>query len=362
MAENQEDRSSDDLTEQESPYRLEEFRQKGQVSQSKELTGIVTLIGTASAIYITAPMIGQGVIEFMQELFRTDLAARSDLGNGQFLGNLMMRFLKLIVTLSLPVSMVGFVVAIAASFSQVGSVFSTDPITPDFSKMSPLKGLQRQFSKKHMLESLLLLIKATIITVTAYFVMKSRVFDAPGWSGLEPVGQFAVFGLIGKAVFFPIVGILGVFACFDFWINKQEYSKQLRLTKQEAKQEHKEREGDPAIRARVRGVQREMARRRMMQAVKKADVIITNPTHIAVALSYDKESMAAPKVVAKGADFMAQKIKKIASDAGVPLVENVPLARALYKSVKVGHGVPRALFQAVAEVLAYVYRLKNRRF
>jgi flagellar biosynthetic protein FlhB len=138
--------------------------------------------------------------------------------------------------------------------------------------------------------------------------------------------------------------------------------KGMKLTKQEAKQEFKEREGDPLIKARVRSIQREVARRRMMNAVKKADVIVTNPTHIAVAIVYDRSKMDAPRVVAKGADFLAQKIKKIAADAGVPLVENVPLARTLFKSVKVGQQVPRALYQAVAEVLAHVYRLKNRMF
>ena len=131
------------------------------------------------------------------------------------------------------------------------------------------------------------------------------------------------------------------------------------MTKAEAKQEFKEREGDPQIKARIRSVQREIARRRMMEAVKKADVVVTNPTHIAVALKYERDSMSAPKVVAKGADFLAQKIKKIASDAGVPLVENVTLARAIHKSVKIGQVIPHNLYQAVAEVLAYVYRLRG---
>ena len=133
------------------------------------------------------------------------------------------------------------------------------------------------------------------------------------------------------------------------------------MTRQEAKQEAKEQEGDPLIKSRIRTIQREMARKRMMAAVKKADVIITNPTHIAIALSYDKDKMVAPRVVAKGADFMAEKIKKIAGEAGIPMVENVPLARAIFKSVKVGQVIPRNLFQAVAEVLAYVYKLKNKK-
>ena len=156
--------------------------------------------------------------------------------------------------------------------------------------------------------------------------------------------------------------ILLVFAAIDYFLQRDEFQKSVRLTKQESKQEHKEREGDPQVRARVRAIQRDMARKRMMAAVKKADVVITNPTHIAIAIEYDRDGMAAPKVVAKGVDFVAQKIKQIAAEAGVPTVENVPLARTLYKTVKVGHAIPRALYHAVAEVLAYVYRLKNRRF
>jgi flagellar biosynthetic protein FlhB len=156
--------------------------------------------------------------------------------------------------------------------------------------------------------------------------------------------------------------VLLVFAGIDLFLQKREYGKQVRVTKQEAKQEAKEQEGDPLIKARIRSVQRDMARKRMMQAVKKADVIITNPTHIAIALQYDKDKMVAPKVVAKGADFMAERIKQIGRENGVVLVENVPLARAMFKAVKVGQVIPRNLFQAVAEVLAYVYKLKNAKF
>jgi flagellar biosynthetic protein FlhB len=161
-------------------------------------------------------------------------------------------------------------------------------------------------------------------------------------------------------MFLTLFSILALFAVADFVMQRYEHNKSLRLTKQEAKQEHKEREGDPQIKARIRAIQRDISRKRMMAAVKKADVIITNPTHIAIAIVYDRENMAAPKVVAKGADFIAQRIKKIAADAGIPTVENIPLARTLYKTTKVNQYVPRALYQAVAEVLAYVYRLRGR--
>lgn len=153
---------------------------------------------------------------------------------------------------------------------------------------------------------------------------------------------------------------LFVVAALDFAYQKFKYRKSLMMSKQEVKQEHKQREGDPLLKARMRSLQREMSRKRMMADVPKADVIVTNPTHIAVAIKYDADKMAAPRVVAKGADLLAQRIKEVAKKNGIPMVENVPLARALHKSVKVGGSVPRALYQAVAEVLAYVYRLKGR--
>jgi flagellar biosynthetic protein FlhB len=153
--------------------------------------------------------------------------------------------------------------------------------------------------------------------------------------------------------------VLLVFGGVDFWIQRWEYSKNVRVTKKEAKEEHKEHEGDPLIKSRLRSVQKEMARKRMLEDVKKADVVITNPTHIAIALKYDPAEMEAPRVLAKGADFLAQKIKKVAAENHVPAVENVPLARALYHSVKIGQTIPKALYQAVAEVLAYVFKLRR---
>jgi flagellar biosynthetic protein FlhB len=215
-------------------------------------------------------------------------------------------------------------------------------------------------SFKQLIEAARLIFKMAVVLSVAYYLVKSEVLFAPHHVGGEVGYLLTAYGKTAKGIFFALIGVLSIFAGIDFGFQKLEYNKNLRMTKAEAKQEHKEREGDPQIKARIRAVQREMARKRMMQAVKKADVIVTNPTHIAVALVYDKSNMSAPKVVAKGADFVAQKIKQIASDAGVPLVENVPLARTLYKTVKVGQSIPRALYQAVAEVLAYVYRLKKR--
>jgi flagellar biosynthetic protein FlhB len=359
VAEN-EDRSSEDLGDEISQHRAEEFRQRGQVAQSRELTGLLALMAAAATTYAMSPKMGAQLSEFMQEVFRTDLSARIDLGSAAVSHELFKKAISLIVSLCLPICLAGFALGVVGSFIQVGSVFSFDPISPNFEKVDPISGFKRIFSVKAGVEAIRLLLKTVVLGVVSYLLIKYEVLRSPNYSGSDLGDILPLIASVSKTMFLTLFGILSVFAMIDFGMQKWDMNKQLRMTKQEAKQEHKEREGDPMIKARIRAIQREVSRKRMMQAVKKATVIVTNPTHIAIALYYDKDTMAAPKVVAKGADFLAQRIKKIAAEAGVPMVENVPLARTLYKTVKVNQSVPRALYQAVAEVLAYVYRLKNR--
>jgi flagellar biosynthetic protein FlhB len=359
MAENQEDRSREDLTEEASPYRIEEFRRKGQVAQSKELSGMLALLAAGIAVYTMAPTLGLSIAELMREIFSMPFSSRVDLSNGESMKPFFTKALKVMIFVVAPVFGASMVVGILSSFAQVGSIFTVDPITPDLDKVNPIKGFGRVFSRKIFVEGARLTLKAAIVFGVAYALVKTQVVQSPLLILADPQSTLGIYGAGAKSLFLAMIGILLVFAAFDFGMQRWDYQKNIRLTKQEAKQEHKEREGDPAIRARIRAIQRDMARKRMMQAVKKADVIVTNPTHIAVALQYSRDEMAAPKVVAKGADFVAQKIKQIAAENGVPTVENVPLARTLYKTVKVGQYIPRALYQAVAEVLAYVYRLKR---
>ena len=359
MADEKEDRSREDLSEEASPYRLEEFRRKGQVAQSRELTGIIAVAGASFVLYSMGQKAGFQILDFMKEIFRSDFSSHFDLGSGQNVGIMLKRGLSILVALTLPVCLVAMGSGVLGSFMQIGSIFSFDPLTPDFGKISPLSGIKRLFSGKHLIDSFRLIFKMVVMLAVTYSVIKVQMMHSITLVWNDPGVILNLFGQVGRSVFFPMMGVLALFALGDFALEKWDYGKNLRLTKQESKQEQKEREGDPQIKARVRMIQREIARRRMMAAVKKADVIITNPTHIAVALVYDRDRMAAPKVIAKGADFMAQKIKKVAADAGIPLVENVPLARTLFATVKIGKYVPRNLYQAVAEVLAYVYRLKN---
>jgi flagellar biosynthetic protein FlhB len=360
VAEN-EDRSSEDLTEEASPHRLEEYRQKGMVAQSRELTALLALLAAAISTYVISPSVGVDVMGMMREMFRADAAARMNFQADGVVGGTLSKVLRVILLAGAPVAVAGFVVGIVGSFAQVGSVFSTHPITPDLTKIDPLSGMKKIFSMRALIEGFRLILKLAAVAAVLYVLVKEEILLAPGRADIDFQGLLALHGERASRFFLWLFGVLTVFAGADFALQRWEFSKNVRMTKQEAKQEFKEREGDPQIKSRIRAVQREVARRRMMQAVRKADAIVTNPTHIAVAIQYDKENMAAPKVVAKGADHLAQKIKAVAAEAGIPLVENVPLARTLFKSVKIGQYVPRALYQSVAEVLAYVYKLRGRR-
>lgn len=320
----------------------------------------MALMAAAATTYALSPKMGSQIADFMREVFQTNLSARLDLGSTAISHELFMKALGLMVSLGLPICLAGFVMGIVGSFIQVGAVFSFDPVTPTLEKLDPIAGFQRLFSLKAGVEGLRLTFKAAVLLAVIYGLMKTEILQSPTYMGTEASDILPALASTAKVIFLTLFGILAIFALIDYGLQRWDMSKQLRMTKQEAKQEHREREGDPMIKARIRAIQREVSRKRMMQAVKKATVVVTNPTHFAVAIYYDKDTMAAPKVVAKGADFLAQRIKKIAAEAGVPMVENVPLARTLYKTVKVNQSVPRALYQAVAEILAYVYRLKNR--
>ncbi len=361
MAQDREEKSREDLTEEASPYRVEEYRRKGIVAQSKEVSAVAAFIATICVSYVLAPNMGAKMMDFMKEIFRVDRMIRPELSNPMELGKYMWRALLLFFSTGVPICIAGFIVGALGSFVQIGSIFSFDPITPAFEKINPLQGFFRLISFRQLQEFLRILVKSAILLAVCVIIMKSEILTSAKYAHGEAKTLLMSYAAVGKEIFSVGGIILVVFAAIDFGLQKMEFSKSIKMTKQEAKQEHREREGDPQIRARVRAAQRDLARKRMMDAVKKADVIVTNPTHIAIALSYDKSKMAAPKVVGKGADFLALKIKEIAAAAGVPMVENVPLARTLYKSVKLGQAVPRELYQAVAEVLAYVYRLRNKK-
>jgi flagellar biosynthetic protein FlhB len=357
MAQQGQSGSDDDKTEEPSQQRMDDYREEGQVAQSKELTSLLVLLGTLGAMYTLGPALVSDFMEFMRRMF-TDIAS-SEMTTDRA-GLLLSLCLGQSARLILPIAAAGFFAGVLGSILQFGFLFTWVPLTPDVNRINPLSGFQKLASGSSLIEGFKSIVKLIAVVSVTYMLLKTQMLASPAMTDMES-GAFLAY--MTSTAFRLVGGVcigLFVIAALDYAYQKYRYHQSLMMTKAEVKQEHKQREGDPMMKARIRSIQREMSRKRMMQDVPKADVIVTNPTHIAVALKYDAEKMAAPRVIAKGADLVADRIRDIARKNNIPIVENVPLARALHKSVKVGKTVPRNLYQAVAEVLAYVYRLRGK--
>ncbi|MBR3456984.1 MAG: flagellar biosynthesis protein FlhB, partial [Selenomonadaceae bacterium] len=261
----------------------------------------------------------------------------------------------------LPVMFAILIMGLGINLFQVGLKFSTEAIEIKLDKLNPINGFGRMFSKRTLVELVKSILKIVIIGFFLYNYLKDEIFVMPQFIYYDLGTSLEEIARIIFAMIFQVLAVIIILAILDFTYQKWQTTQDLKMTKQEVKDEMKQSEGDPQIKGKIRQKQRQMAMARMMQEVPKADVIITNPTHYAVALQYS-QGMTAPAVLAKGQDFVAQKIKEIAKEHKVPIVENKPLARALFAAVEVGDMVPPELYQAVAEVLAYVYRLKHKRY
>jgi len=260
----------------------------------------------------------------------------------------------------LAVMLVSMVAAVAGNLMQFGILFTAEPLKVDLKKIDPIKGLKRIFSIKAIVELVKSLLKITFIGAVTFLIVYLNIdkvlalaFKSP-WAALTTVGELAA--LMGITASFVLLFI----SILDFLYQKFDYEKNLKMSKQDIKDEHKNSDGDPLIKSKIKQRQREMAMRRMMQEIPDADVVITNPTHYAIAIKYADGDMDAPIVVAKGVDFVAQKIKLIAKEHEIVTVENRPLARSLYEQVEVGDRIPEEFFKAIAEILAYVYRIQRK--
>lgn len=350
----------DDKTEEASEHRRAEWKKEGRVSQSKELTSALVLLFVILSLYTFSSWSLKG----MSSVFESSLGELRrfalldwDITMASSIGYFAMKSFVLIM---LPVGVCSFVIAILGTIVQTGFVWSTKSLEPDLDKLNPMSGLQRIFSFNGIFELIKAVLKLVIAMGALYYFFSDLIHQVPNLWALSVGGIVSFLGPhLLKLLFVVGLSMFGI-SIVDFAYQKFQFERKIRMTKQEAKEERKQMEGDPAIKARIRALQRQMAGRKMMEAVKTADVIITNPTHIAIAIVFDRENMHAPKVVAKGADYMAERIKQIARDNGVPCVENVPLARALFKALKVGQMISREFYNAVAEVLAHVYRLKGK--
>lgn len=259
-----------------------------------------------------------------------------------------------------PVMMGVALAGVAINLVQVGPMFSTEVLRPNLSKLNPIAGLQRMWSPRILVELLKAAVKLSVVAFVAYQVIREREWMLAGLQTASAQGALAIVGSIALEIAQKCGVALLVMAAADYVYQRRSVESSLKMTKEEVREEAKQAEGNPQVKGKLRSLQRQLARSRMMQAVPHADVVVTNPTHYAVALEYKPPSMQAPVVVAKGQNLIAEQIKRVAREHGVPVVENPPLARALHSSVEIGDAIPPAMYQAVAEVLAFIYRLREQ--
>jgi len=347
------DDSQQERTEQATAKRRQDFRQKGQVAQSKEVQTAALMATTLLLWFFYAPLFWNKLSASLAGVWQ--ISASYEVTPNAVV-NLFTLLTQKTALLLAPLLLLVLVVGFFSSFLQIGWLLTAKPLQPDFAKLNPIAGAARFVSKRSLVEVVKSLAKVLLIGAVAYKVVFSE-FDGALLLIDQDVSQTVRFlGQVATSVLLKSCGILILLALFDFLFVRWEMEQKMKMTKQEQKEEFKEADGDPHVKARIRSLQQQMARRRMMAEVPKADVIVTNPTHLSVALRYDRQTMDAPQIVAKGADHTAMRIREIAAEHRVPLVENKPVARVLYK-VEIGQPVPEEMFKAVAEILAYVYNL-----
>ena len=341
-------------TEDPSPRRLEQAREEGQVPQSRELSTFLVTVTGAATLLLLGSWMATRVSGLLRDGFAFDRRAAFD---ENVMLDMLERMLSGALLTLMPLFIALLVAAVAAPILLGGLVFAPKALGPNFGRMNPIQGIGRMFSVHGLAEMVKAILKSLLVGGVAALVLWLNIdhlFDLmvePLEMGMADFSETVAFAAL------LIVLSLGLLALMDVPFQLWQYHKQLRMTKEEVKRESKEQEGDPMVKGRIRALQREMARRRMMTQVPKADVVVTNPTHFSVALKYDAEKMGAPVVVAKGRGELALKIREIAKEHGVPMLEAPPLARALYKHCELEQSIPAALYTAVAEVMAYVYQL-----
>lgn len=348
---------NEERTEEPTEKRRREFREKGQVAQSREVNTAMLLTGTLILWSFYAPSFWENIKSFLSVFW--NLSSEFSLTSSALRTMLIFVVQKLLL-LIWPMLLTCLVIGFFSSYLQIGWLFTVKPLQPDLNKLDPIKGMNKFVSKRSFFEAAKSFGKVFLVGTLAYWTLFDR-FDQ--FLVIAGIDLETAIGFLAEAMFTILLKcclLLSIIAVVDYYFSRHEMEKKMKMTKQELKEEYKETEGDPQIKQRVRMIQREISKKRMMAQVPQSDVIITNPTHYAVALRYKKEEMNAPVVVAKGADHLAIKIKEIGRLHGVTMVENPAVARALYK-VELGQTIPEQMYKAVAEILAYVYKLKKRK-
>lgn len=350
-------------TEPATAKKLKDAREEGKVAKSKELNSAADLIALFLILKIFVSYVGSGFMGVFSAVYNKipEVAA---IGGKDLSSQTVMQVMRMSmwdsIKIMLPFLLIGAVVALLVSIVQVGWKVSTKPMQPKLDKFNPLNGFKRMFSKESLFELVKSILKIVLICYVAYTCIRDEqdnlfiLYEVPLSQAILLCGSIIIDTGLKISLVYLVVGIA------DWAYQKHKFNEEMKMTKQEVRDEFKNTEGNPEIKSRQRSKMREVSQRRMMQDVPKADVVITNPTHLAVAIAYDNETAKAPIVLAKGEDYLAMKIRETATENNIEIVENKPLARTLYATVDVGEEIPPELYQAVAEVLAMVYHTKNR--
>lgn len=349
----------DQKTESPTERRLEQAREKGQVPVSREIINWFFILASSVIMLGILPYMAKSLMGIMKPFLSVPDQMILDHDSLKKMG--LHLFTNIAPIVGVPLVFI-FVVLIIVGFMQVGKSLSLTSLKPKMNRLSPKQGIKKIFSKNAVVEFLKTVFKTCILFIAAFLLFRGHAEEIKNWTGLNLRQMFNAFeGLLFK-LFMMILVILFFLALLDYLYQRYQHTKGLRMTKQEVKEEYKDIEGDPMIKQRIRRLRMERSRNRMMQDVPTATVVVTNPTHYSVALTWDPDTMDAPKVVAKGQDFVALKIREVAKENNVPIIENPPVARALFKDVEISQDIPSEHYKAVADIIRLVMKLKGNRF
>lgn len=351
------DESFQERTEAPTDKRRSESRNKGSVCKSTEVNSVLVLLVGLVMLKISGPWIFTELAGFHRYYF--GMISKPEMSVPDLV-KMTMHVLSFTGKLLLPLSAALVIVGLLANYIQIGWLFTWQPLIPKFSKLNPISGATRLFQVRSLVDLAKNIAKLLIIGGIAYMTIKGEFSHFLNLVDASSGAIWVYAATTAYTIVMRIIMALLILAILDFFYQRWEYEKNLKMTKEEVKEERKQMEGDPQVKSRIRSIQREMARRRMMREVPKATVVVTNPTYIAIAIQYEPGRMETPKVLAKGKRLIAEKIRTLATQHGIPIVEDKPLARAMYDKVQPGDDIPYEFFTAVAEILAYVYKLKGK--
>ncbi len=352
-----EENDTGEKTEEPTARKIEESRRKGEVAFSKELNSVLILAVSVLTLALSMVYIYEQLNVYVEWLYSMD--AKSAFKEENF-NQIVLSTVGVAFRCVAPLFFVVFATSVLASISQVGFLYAPEVLNLKFERINPINGFKRLFSVRSLVEALKAVLKFLFILGIVFYFFKDRFQSFSGFLHVEYEQGFLYGKNLVTQLAVIIVLSLILIALADMAYQKYAHWQKLKMTKYEAKKDSKEQEGNPEVKQRIRTIQREMSQRRVMSEIPNADVIVTNPTHISIVIKYDAETMVSPEVVGKGADHMALRIRQVAKEHNIPIVENVPLARTLYKTVDEGQAVPRSLYKSVAEVLAFVYKLKRK--